>query len=310
MHLLRRLKLFFLNVFIISLINASLTAKSIKIADADTTDCYGIFMLNGGPCGLLEHDASSHSCSNASFSELTRHGVSCISLGTSNYNSEGWGGNGIINQNKYLYFMFGPITSDFIFLLRPTDQLSLKAKRIGHYPDSLAVYYVNRHSQLTLLLKTYLTDQFQSYSSFLPEDSIDVISSIRFYAWGSGQTSSDILSGILSVDDVQLTFGISSLATNFYDDTIHKVKTYKLFDNFPNPFNPSTTIQFSIPEESDVTLRVYDVLGNEMATLVGEYKSAGEYEVEFDASALSSGIYFYKLQSGVFTKTKKMILVR
>jgi hypothetical protein len=85
---------------------------------------------------------------------------------------------------------------------------------------------------------------------------------------------------------------------------------FMLSQNYPNPFNPSTTIQYSIPKVSNVVVKVYDVLGNEVATLVDEYKEAGRYEVNFDASKLSSGIYFYKLQAGNFVETKKMILMK
>jgi photosystem II stability/assembly factor-like uncharacterized protein len=80
--------------------------------------------------------------------------------------------------------------------------------------------------------------------------------------------------------------------------------------NYPNPFNPVTIIHYSIPQQSSVTLKVYDVLGNEIATLVDEYKPAGSYEVDFNANKLSSGVYFYKLQAGSFVETKKMILLR
>ena len=86
--------------------------------------------------------------------------------------------------------------------------------------------------------------------------------------------------------------------------------TYGLEQNYPNPFNPVTTIKYQIPEQSFVTLKVYDVLGNEIATLLNEEKPIGNYEVEFDASSLSSGIYFYKLQAGSFVETKKMILIK
>ena len=72
---------------------------------------------------------------------------------------------------------------------------------------------------------------------------------------------------------------------------------YVLFQNYPNPFNPTTTIKYQIPELSFVTLKVYDVLGNEIATLVNEEKPVGNYEVEFNASELSSGIYFYQTAS-------------
>ena len=75
----------------------------------------------------------------------------------------------------------------------------------------------------------------------------------------------------------------------------HLLKSFTLEQNYPNPFNPSTVISYQLPVSSDVTLKVYDVLGNEVATLVNEEKSAGSYEVEFSADGLTSGIYFYKL---------------
>jgi len=85
---------------------------------------------------------------------------------------------------------------------------------------------------------------------------------------------------------------------------------YELFNCFPNPFNPSTSISYSIPEVSNVTLKVYDILGNEIATLVNEQKSAGHYTVYFNSKNLSSGIYFYTLQTKTYTATKKMILLK
>ena len=85
---------------------------------------------------------------------------------------------------------------------------------------------------------------------------------------------------------------------------------YSLIQNYPNPFNPSTTINFSVPSSEFVTLKVFDVLSNEVATLVNEEKPAGVYEVEFNAFGLSSGIYFYKIQTSSFVETKKMILLQ
>jgi hypothetical protein len=84
----------------------------------------------------------------------------------------------------------------------------------------------------------------------------------------------------------------------------------KLLQNYPNPFNPSTTISFSIPSSAYTSLKVYDILGNEVAKLVNEEKPAGSYEVTFDASSLSSGTYFYKLQAGSFVEIKKMTLLK
>jgi len=86
--------------------------------------------------------------------------------------------------------------------------------------------------------------------------------------------------------------------------------TYELFNNYPNPFNPKTSIQYAVGGWQFVTLKVYDVLGNEVATLVNEEKPAGNYEVEFTAKDLPSGIYFYQLRAGNFVETKKMVLMK
>ena len=85
---------------------------------------------------------------------------------------------------------------------------------------------------------------------------------------------------------------------------------FAIEQNYPNPFSGVTTIKFTIRKKSNFQLRIYDVLGNEVATLVDEYKPAGSYEVEWDASGLPSGVYFYQLQARDFIETKKMILMK
>ncbi len=87
-------------------------------------------------------------------------------------------------------------------------------------------------------------------------------------------------------------------------------KEFSLEQNFPNPFNPSTEISYELPKSGHVSLKIYDMLGKEAATVVDEVKSAGRYQVRFDATKLSSGMYFYRLRSGEFMKTRKMLLVR
>jgi hypothetical protein len=86
--------------------------------------------------------------------------------------------------------------------------------------------------------------------------------------------------------------------------------TYSLNQNYPNPFNPTTSISFALPRAEDVKLVVYDILGREVATLVNEFKQAGIYDVPFNASSLSSGVYFYRIETKSFTQTKKMLLVK
>ena len=85
---------------------------------------------------------------------------------------------------------------------------------------------------------------------------------------------------------------------------------FELYQNYPNPFNPSTTIKYSIPKKSFVTLEVYDILGNEIATLINQEQPIGYYTVNFYSPSLSSGIYYYQLRAGSYVQTKKMIMLK
>jgi len=102
---------------------------------------------------------------------------------------------------------------------------------------------------------------------------------------------------------------LQSLITSIEDGNSIPVD-YNLSQNYPNPFNPSTTINFSIPKQKNVSLKVYDVLGKEVAELVNEEKPAGNYKIDFDASNLSSGIYIYTLKTNEFLKARKMMLIK
>ncbi|NMB81045.1 MAG: T9SS type A sorting domain-containing protein [Ignavibacteria bacterium] len=83
-----------------------------------------------------------------------------------------------------------------------------------------------------------------------------------------------------------------------------------LYQNYPNPFNPTTTISFSVPNSQFVMLKVYDILGREISTLVNEEKQPGNYEVKFDGNNLASGIYYYQIRAGQFVDTKKLVLLK
>ena len=93
-------------------------------------------------------------------------------------------------------------------------------------------------------------------------------------------------------------------------DDVNKPESYRLLQNYPNPFNPLTTIQYAIGKRQFVSLKVYDISGREVAALVNEIKNPGTYVVDFNGSKLSSGIYFYRLETGSFIQTKKMILLK
>ena len=146
----------------------------------------------------------------------------------------------------------------------------------------------------------------------------------------SSPTSEDLFSASAFSNSIHFAVGNNGIVLKTTDGggnpvSIEDVKDvplqFEVYQNFPNPFNPTTTINYQIPELSFVTLKVYDVLGSEIATLVDEEKPIGNYEVEFDAQSatggLSSGIYFYRLQvypanggAGSFIETKKMVLMK
>ena len=107
--------------------------------------------------------------------------------------------------------------------------------------------------------------------------------------------------GVIYRRPVSEVIGVNNISTEIPNE-------FKLLQNYPNPFNPSTTIEYSISKESPVSIVVYDVTGREIEMLVNEVKRAGNYTVQFNASLLSSGIYFYKITAGNFTQTKKMVL--
>jgi N-acetylneuraminic acid mutarotase len=112
----------------------------------------------------------------------------------------------------------------------------------------------------------------------------------------------------VSPSNVNEAFTVSK--TSDISNSEHPISSIDLYQNYPNPFNPFTKITYSISEISFVTLKVYDVLGSEISTLVNEEKTFGSYEVEFDATDLPSGIYFYRLQAGSFVQTKNMALLK
>ena len=148
----------------------------------------------------------------------------------------------------------------------------------------------------------------------------------EFRVQSSGFTTAQYRVRQKSINDVYSNY--SSIVTvngmfNPTDKNINIVKLpseYRLDQNHPNPFNPTTTIQYQIPEDANVVLKVYNLLGSEVATLVNEYKPTGYYEVKFsakggsasggDASSLPSGLYLYKINAGTFSETRKMLLMK
>lgn len=103
---------------------------------------------------------------------------------------------------------------------------------------------------------------------------------------------------------------LTDIITSIEDHFTHTPEDFALFQNYPNPFNPTTKISYALPQNSFVELKVFNLLGQEVATLVNEQKAVGNYEVNFNASNLPSGVYIYKMKAGEFVQTKKMILLK
>jgi hypothetical protein len=123
-------------------------------------------------------------------------------------------------------------------------------------------------------------------------------------------TDENISSGTYSYRLKQIDFNGTFEYSEIVEVEVGIPNEYSLKQNYPNPFNPTTKIKFTVAESGFTSLKIYDVLGNEVAILVSEEKPAGEYEVEFNGANLPSGIYFYRIKAGSYINTKKMVLLR
>lgn len=219
------------------------------------------------------------------------------------------------NQNiEYAYSLNGkvPFTQNV-----PLANASNTERRASiHSPENQSgtfrVAYISRGTVDTVLYRntTNIGSNFSSatvvsrvnYSSGLVTPSV---CGFR-YAPSSGFNGGVIYAGI---GPTNLYFNSSNLVSDV-EDSFVSLDDYALYQNYPNPFNPVTKIVWQSPLSGWQTLKVYDILGNEVATLVNEYREAGRNEIEFDASKLSSGLYIYTLKTNGFISTKKMMLIK
>ncbi len=178
-------------------------------------------------------------------------------------------------------------------------------------------YDIN-NNLLTSIYQLWNTGQWQNvWKQSYEYDANNNLTTGNYYTWiNSIWTPSD--GSLLFHDQLNNGFGFYGFkitvsyknSPTYIDSEKVALTDYLLSQNYPNPFNPSTRIQYAISSRQFVQLKVYDVLGNEVATLVDEEKPVGSYEVEFNASKLTSGIYFYKIKAGSYVETKKMILIK
>lgn len=163
------------------------------------------------------------------------------------------------------------------------------------------------------LKKSYFYSASQSnFTTGRRREYVKNIGFYRIYSYAAGHGNSYnrtytlkgcVINGVVYGDTTKSTTGINQISSNLPDE-------YSLFQNYPNPFNPSTKIKFDITNASFVKLTVYDILGREAAQLVNQNLGAGSYEYEFDGTGLNSGVYFYKLEAGELTETKRMVLLK
>ncbi len=201
------------------------------------------------------------------------------------------------------------------------------------------VFNIVGHNQLTIGKNTIITGGFPTYCNSVeysrnlngdftvPLRSAELIngkifehtyyvSNIKHHELPGSQETLEILLGVFS--NPQITNfpefaspppSYKNLIVNVIDET-STPNSFYLSQNFPNPFNPSTTIIYSLPQTTNVSLKIFDVLGKEIVTLVNEEKPAGSYEIVFSLGKIVSGPYFYQLKTDSFTETKHMLLIK
>jgi hypothetical protein len=222
----------------------------------------------------------------------------------------------------YNIFTFGDVDSlkannlPFIYTSAACDQSfdplndSSIAKGFIIYPGSGTVASVNSTGLNELFQGSNFLSKFYSY--FLSKPGITIGDAVL-------QTKLDLEGGNDGIDDIPRRYTLLgdpalTLPLNTVTQIVNMLKdipnSYSIQQNYPNPFNPSTTISYSIPKAGYVTIKVYDILGKEISTLVNEEKSIGSYEVRFNGANLSSGVYFYRMKAGGFIEVKKLMLMK
>ena len=211
-----------------------------------------------------------------------------VSVFTINYPAEAYADFSINSRYSSLkgWYKYSPVGGDTLYI------------HAIFFKGTTGVAYTQFSTAATVASYTQFTAPMTYISSAVPDTAyIEILMVPSGSAYHAGTT--------FKIDD--LSFGA---ATGVEESFSTKPKVFALSQNYPNPFNPSTTISFSVPSRSFVSLKVFDCLGKEVGTIVLEELAAGNYSRQWNASYLPSGVYYYRLQSGSFTDTKKLVLLR
>ncbi len=216
---------------------------------------------------------------------------------------------------QIILYSDGRIYYQYLNMNSPLNDCTIGTENVGGATGLQVVYSSNyMHNNLAIKIEKGLAwiDETPSSGTIIPGGNQNV--SVQFSAVG---LSIGTYTGILKVNSNDPVNPVKNVGVRLNVGTTgtQNVSTgipseFTLDQNYPNPFNPTTNISFAIPQSSLVTLKIYDVLGKEVARLVNETKQAGYYEVNFDASNLGSGMYFYKIEAGNFTQTRRMLLLK
>jgi len=214
--------------------------------------------------------------------------------------------------HQYRAYCF-PWKTDYFYV--NTDSLNFGTVSLGD-SSYQKMWVKNTKHDSVIINEFYFKSSAFSVTNRLPitiqkNDSVKLV--VKYKPYRNGYSYDKL--NIRSVSDTLLLgkqvdlYGISNgVITDVQNQNIKK--GYYLSENYPNPFNPTTDIRYRISESKFVSLKVYNALGEEVATLVSEQKAPGSYRVEFDGTELPSGIYFYRMQAGNYTMTEKMVLLR
>ncbi len=217
------------------------------------------------------------------------------------------------NKNiEYAYSLNGkvPFTQNVALATQSNDEERPSIHSPYNQAGAFRVVYIIKDTSDKVLYKG--TTDIQNFTasptsvSRVNHSSTSIIPSVCGFQIGGGFAGGVVYAGF---GPNNLYFNSSNLTTDVEDELISP-ENFALYQNYPNPFNPSTKIVWQSPVSGWQTLKVYDVLGNEVATLVNEYREAGRNEVTFDAGSLSSGLYIYTLKNGKFISSRKMMLIK